>query len=412
MGRRAWPEEAWLRARAVGSSGSAWVRFTSVWILCAAWGAATEGPWVREKLEALDRAVESAVMLGQCPGAVVWVEYAGAVHERAFGWRSLEPDREAMTFDTIFDLASLTKVVATTPAVMQLVEAGLLELDRPVAWYWPEFGRSGKQGITVRQLLTHTSGLRPGLKLGPGTGGREAVLLQLCEEVPMEPPGAVFRYSDLNFIVLGELVERVSALPFEVFCRRRLFAPLGMRDTGFQPGPEERQRVAPTERLEDGTILRGTVHDPTARRMGGVAGHAGLFSTGSDLARFARMLLQGGELDGVRVLRPDTVRLMTSVQVWAGPGVRRALGWDMESPYSSARGRWFSPESYGHTGWTGTSLWVDPTLRMFVILLANRNHPVARGDLRTLRYQVATLAAEAVGAGAVDRSEVERVPGR
>lgn len=295
-----------------------------------------------------------------------------------------------MAEDTVFDAASLTKVVATTAAVMVLIERGQLALDAPAARYWPEFGRHGKEVITVRHLLTHCSGLRAGLPDGPT--GREAVLDQACEEKPTGTPGTRFRYSDINFIVLGELVQRVSGRPFETFCLEAVFRPLGMRDTAFMPATSAVSRIAPTER----NVPRGVVHDPTARRMGGVAGHAGLFTTASDLARFARMLVRGGELDGVRLLQSETVRLMTTPQSPDAVWELRGLGWDIDSPYAGPRGARFSSRSYGHTGWTGGSLWIDPWAQAFVIFLSNRNHPTEAGNVIGLRRTLGTLAAEAL----------------
>ena len=355
-----------------------------------------EGVFSLDKLREVDATIESAIAAGQCPGGVLWLEREGQAYVRAYGRRALEPEPEPMTEDTVFDVASLTKVIATAPAVMVLVEHGLLELDQPVARYWPEFGREGKEQLTLRHLLTHTSGLRAGFASRPEWSGAAAALAKICEEKPLAPAGSAFVYSDLNFIVLGEVVRRVSGQPLDEFCQQWLFRPLRMRQTRFRPGPELLARVAPTERLPSGEVLRGTVHDPTARRMGGVAGHAGLFSTAEDLAHFARMLLRLGAVDGWPLLRPETVRLMTSVQTPALLPVRRGLGWDIDSPYSAPRGRWFPLGSYGHTGWTGCSLWIDPSSGTFVLFLSNRNHPTERGNLQELRYQLGTLAAEAV----------------
>jgi uncharacterized protein YbbC (DUF1343 family)/CubicO group peptidase (beta-lactamase class C family) len=346
-----------------------------------------------EKLAELDAAITLAIADGRCPGGVLWLERAGAVHQRAFGLRALEPAREAMSAETVFDAASLTKVIATTTAVLQLSERGALSLDARVSEILPEFRGAGKEAITLRQLLTHTSGLRAGLPSKPAWSGAAEALARACAEPRPDPPGTVFRYSDLNFILLGEVVRRVSGRALDVYCAAEIFGPLRMRDTGFLPG--EKARVAPTERLTDG-VLRGVVHDPTARRMGGVAGHAGLFTTAADLARFARMLLGGGELEGVRVLRAETVAAMTRVQTPAAVAARRGLGWDIDSPYALPRGAWFPIGSFGHTGWTGTSLWIDPFSHTFVIFLSNRNHPTESGNVSALRRALGTLAAEAV----------------
>ncbi len=350
-----------------------------------------------EKLAEIDRIAGSHVAAGELPGGVIWLEHHGSSHPFTFGNRTVEPAREAMTVDTLFDAASLTKVIATTPSILRLVESGRLDLDDPVARHLPAFAAHGKVGITVRHLLTHTSGLRPGLPAGGDWSGPAAALALACAETPTQPPGTRFVYSDINFIVLGELVRARSGRPLDEFARAEVFRPLGMLDTGYLPLANGFPvgRIAPTERQSNGACLRGIVHDPTARRMGGVAGHAGLFTTAADLARYGRMLLHQGELDGHRILRRETVAAMTSLQTGAGIPAR-GLGWDIDSPYAGPRGRHFGAGSYGHTGWTGTSLWIDPPSDTFIILLSNRNHPTEAGDVRTLRRELGTLAAEAL----------------
>jgi len=351
-----------------------------------------------EKLAEMDAEIGSAIEAGKLPGGVLWLEHRGGVHRSALGDRAVEPGREPMTLDTVFDAASLTKVLATTPAVMWLVERGKVDPEASVARYLPGFGVNGKEDITVRQLLTHTSGLRPGIGRGNGWKGWDGALTEAFREKPTHAPGTRFVYSDINFIVLGELVRKVSGRPLDLLVRDEIYRPLRMGDTGFLPEGAEvgwMGRVAPTERLGDGTVLRGVVHDPTARNMGGVAGHAGLFTTAQDVARFARMLLNGGELEGRRVFQPETVRWMTSVQ--SPPGLpARGFGWDIDSPYAGPRGAHFGGRSYGHTGWTGTSLWIDPETATFVVFLSNRNHPTESGDVRALRRKLGTLGAEAL----------------
>lgn len=352
-----------------------------------------ESNFRKEKLQALDAAIGDAVAAKRCPGAVLWLERNGVAYHQAYGLRSVEPVEEPMTEDTIFDAASLTKVIATTPAIMMLVEQGKIDLDHPVHTYIDEFRREGKEAITVRHLMTHTSGLRAGL--APLPEGTQSAIQMACQEKLANPVGTKFVYSDINFILLGEIVHRVSGRPLEVFVAEEIFAPLKMRDTGYLPLLEARQRIAPTER-EGERILRGVVHDPTARRMDRVAGHAGVFTTAADLARYARMMLNQGELDGVRLFRPETVRLMTSVQSPAAVSARRGLGWDIDTAYSGPRGALFPLGSYGHTGFTGTAIWIDPYSKTFVILLTNSVHPTRKGDVRALRRTVGTLAAEAV----------------
>lgn len=347
-----------------------------------------------EKIRELDAAIIQAIADGKCPGGVLWLEHAGAAYHRAYGNRCVEPSVEPMTEETIFDAASLTKVIATTTAVMLLVEKEQVKLEEKVQAYLPEFTGDGREKITVRQLLTHTSGLRPDLPPG-GPPGYQATLDRVFRERPTTAPDAAFRYSDLNFILLGAMVARVSGKPLDEFCAERIFGPLKMSDTMFRPPATLQGRIAPTTR----ETPRGLVHDPTAQLMGGVAGHAGLFTTTADLARFARMLLGHGSLDGVQLLRPETVQLMTTVQTPAALTDRRGLGWDIDSRYAGPRGTAFPIGSYGHSGWTGGSLWIDPASETFVIFLSNRNHPTEAGNVIALRKVIGTLAAEAVGMG-------------
>ncbi len=265
------------------------------------------------RLAEMDAAITNAIAEKDIPGAVLWVERQGLTYHKAFGRRALVPSSEPMGEDTIFDAASLTKVIATTPAVMLLIERGQLKPDDTVRTHITEFRGEGSEGITIRHLLTHTSGLRPGLPARPEWAGYEAGIARACVENPTNAPGTVFRYSDINFILLGEVVQRVSKRALNEFVAAEIYAPLRMRDTGYLPPASQLARIAPTEQTTNG-MLRGVVHDPTARRMGGVAGHAGLFTTAADLARFCRMMLNEGELDGVRLFKPETVKRMTSVQ--------------------------------------------------------------------------------------------------
>ncbi len=370
--------------------------------------AADAAPLDSVRLARIDDAVEAAVADGDLPGAVVLVWSQGrTAYLKAFGRRAVEPQSEPMTVDTIFDLASLTKVVATTTAVMMLVEEGRVRLRAPVAEYLPGFGRHGKERITVGQLLAHVSGLRPDLDLEQEFDGRETALEHTFDERPVAAPGERFVYSDLNFMLLGEIVARVSGQPLDEFAARRIFEPLGMGETMFLPPAALAGRIAPTEACvgvewpcradaADAVMLRGAVHDPTARRMGGVAGHAGLFSTAADLARFGEMVLGGGVREGVRILAPLTVARMTAPATPPGMGDVRGLGWDIDSRYSANRGDLFPVGSFGHTGFTGTSIWIDPSSRTFVVFLSNRVHPTGGGRVVALRGRVATLAAAAV----------------
>jgi uncharacterized protein YbbC (DUF1343 family)/CubicO group peptidase (beta-lactamase class C family) len=352
-------------------------------------------PFYAPKLVEMDEVINQAIADKRCPGAVLWLEHRGVTYHKAYGHRALVPAEEPMTEDTIFDAASLTKVIACTPAVMLLVERGQLNLDEHVQTYIPEFKGEGKEAITVRQLMLHISGLRGDIETGTDWQGQQAAIEKACAEKLQSAPGTAFRYSDINFFLLGEIVQRVSHTPLEEFVAREIYRPLKMTDTSYLPPQAKLARIAPTE-VVNGSPYRGVVHDPTARHMGGVAGHAGLFTTAPDLARYARMLLNRGSLDGVRIFKPETVDLMTSVQSPASIKARRGLGWDIDSGYSGPRGKLFPVGSYGHTGWTGTSLWIDPFSQTFVIFLSNRNHPDESGNVGPLRAQLGTLAAEAV----------------
>jgi uncharacterized protein YbbC (DUF1343 family)/CubicO group peptidase (beta-lactamase class C family) len=347
------------------------------------------------KLAEIDAAITSAIASNKLPGGVLWIEHKHAIYHRAYGDRCVDPV-EPMTEDTIFDAASLTKVIATTSSLMVLYDRGQLDIDAPISKYLHEFNRPSQQPITVRQLLTHTSGLRPDLdhtEADPWHGYDEGIRRALLEQ-PITAPGTTFRYSDINFELLGEIVHRVSGKPLNEFAEAEVFKPLGMKDSRFLPPKSEINHIAPTTR-EGNAFVRGIVHDPTARWMNGVAGHAGLFTTASDLARFSRMMLNLGELDGKRIIKSETVSLFTSVQ--SPPGLpRRGLGWDIDSPYAGPRGKIFPIGSYGHSGWTGTSIWIDPFSKSFVIFLSNRNHPTEAGNVLRLRYQLATLTAEAI----------------
>jgi uncharacterized protein YbbC (DUF1343 family)/CubicO group peptidase (beta-lactamase class C family) len=366
-----------------------------VLLLTQTLGASLETTFFPEKLAQMDLEIQQNISSNKLPGGVLWFERNGAIHHKAFGNRAVVPRREEMTEDTIFDAASLTKVLATAPSIMLLMERGKIELDAPLVRYLPEFKSNGKDAITIRHLMTHTSGLPSGLPRDPPWQGYATGIKIASEETLTAPPGTIFHYSDINFIILGEVVRRVSGMPLNEFTQREFYTPLKMVDTGFLPAASKMDRIAPTEKQGD-RVLRGVVHDPTSRLMGGVAGHAGLFTTASDLARFARFMLNLGELDGVRIFKPETIRLMTSVQSPPAVPARRALGWDIDSPYAGPRGKILPIGSYGHTGWTGTSIWIDPFSRAFVILLSNRNHPDESGNVIGLRSRLGTIAGEAV----------------
>jgi uncharacterized protein YbbC (DUF1343 family)/CubicO group peptidase (beta-lactamase class C family) len=354
-------------------------------------------PVAAARMGAVDAVIERVMHDGAIPGAVLLIGHDGQViYRKAYGERALEPRREPMTLDTIFDLASLTKVIVTTPAVMQLVEQGKVRLNDPVAKYLPEFAQNGKEDITVRQLLTHYSGLAPDLDLKTAWEGKETAYRMAFAETPQDAPGSKFSYSDINFIVLGALVERVSGETLDEYAARHIFQPLKMARTRFLPPLDRRagwiEKIAPTQYDENEHMLRGLVHDPTARRMGGVAGQAGLFSTGDDLAKFAQALLNGGG----GILSALSVEKMTRPEQPPSAPVLRGFGWDIDSPYSSNRGDLLPVGGYGHTGFTGTSMWIDPTTQTYIILLTNAVHPRGKANAIALRSKVATAVAAAL----------------
>lgn len=372
---------------------------------------ADDAAFKADKLAAVDAEITRAIHDGMIVGAALWVERKGTSHHRAYGNRALQPTIEVMTEDTIFDAASVTKAVATATAAMLCVERGLMRLDDPVSRFLPEFTGEGREKITLKHLLLHTSGLQVNLNgtQKPFSHSPAEAYAQACREMPLFEPGSAFSYSSVGSMVLGMAIKRASGRAFDAFCTAEIFQPLKMHDTLFRPSGEVLKRVAPSSAPQ-----RGSVDDTVAREMGGVSGHASLFTTTGDLARFARMMLNGGELDGVRLFKPETIQLMTRVQ--SPPDLRspdaknlpvkRGLGWDIDTPYrtpphdySLARGALFPIGSYGHTGWTGQMLWIDPFSETFIVFLCNRYIPGGkdtRSAVSKLHHRLSTLAAEAV----------------
>ncbi|HEV7396022.1 MAG TPA: exo-beta-N-acetylmuramidase NamZ domain-containing protein [Pyrinomonadaceae bacterium] len=365
------------------------------------------------RLSEMDAVIADAIGKHQLPGAVVLVSRKSeTVWQKAYGERSIDPQHEPMTVDTIFDLASLTKVVATATSIMILVERGKVRLSDPLSHYIPEITGEGRERITIELLLTHRAGYAPDFDLKERWSGYDEAIKRLIKEPLRNQPGSRFVYSDISFIALGEVVRRVSGMKLDEFARKNIFAPLGMRATGFRPAADLKSRIAPTERRRsqlsylgdsasnagsDGDRwLRGEVHDPTAYRMDGVAGHAGLFSTAHDLSIYCQMILNGGQHHGVRILSPLTIAEMTRPRLVADQGWTRGLGWDINTSFSTNRGDLFPLGSFGHTGFTGTSVWIDPATDMFVIFLSNRVHPDGKGDVGPLRGRVASIVAASV----------------
>lgn len=343
----------------------------------------------------LDSVGEAAIADRAASGIALAVgRYGRLVHLKGYGRTDWPQGATPVDERTLWDIASLTKVVATTTAAMILEEELRLDLDRPVAFYLPALSDSAKAGITVRMLLTHRGGLEAGAPLHRTFRGREQYLEQINLRPLKSLPGTRTEYSDWDLVLLQLVVERITGQPLDQFVEERIFRPLGMADTRYRPDAALRSRIAATEDAVDrGGLIWGVVHDPNAWAMGGVAGHAGLFSTARDLSVFAQMLLNGGEYNGVRILRPATIARWTAPQ---GPGSSRALGWDTPSGKSSA-GRFFGPRSFGHTGYTGTSLWVDPERGTFVVLLTNRVNPSSANQKHVaLRRTVADAVQAAI----------------
>jgi len=353
-------------------------------------------PDVQQRLSgAISSIVADEMTAGHIHGAVIVAGIDGHIAFRgAFGDRMISPHREPMTLDTIFDLASLTKVVATTTAIMQLQEQGRLELDQPISRYWPEFAQNGKAAITIADLLTHYSGLPPDLPTPPSYKDYATALQEIAGLALAHSDTPQFSYSDIDFVVLGEIVRRVSGLSLDRYCARHIFPQMEMRSTTFQITGQLRPQTAPAD-VEAGELIWGQVQDPMARQMGGVAGHAGLFSTASDLTHFAQMLLNGGIYHDRRILSASSVRAMTHPQSPPGQAALRGYGWDIDSPYSGLFSPSLSPASYGHTGYTGTALWIDPASHSFLLILTNRLHPDGSGSARMLEQRLAAAMGEA-----------------
>jgi CubicO group peptidase (beta-lactamase class C family) len=300
-----------------------------------------------------------------------------------------------MTTDTVFDMASITKPMATSTSILLLIERGQLRLSDKVATLIPEFAVNDKEGITIQDLLIHQSGLLADNPIADYSDGPATAMRRIFELKLLNPTGSKFVYSDVNFILLGEIVRRVSGKNVHEFSQANIFRPLGMTSTGYLPNEHLRARAALTEQRA-GQWMRGEVHDPRAFKLGGVAGHAGLFSTAEDVAVYAQMMLGRGEYNGVRVLSAETVATMTrSYRVSSGT---RGLGWDKRTPYSSNRGSAFSDAAFGHGGFTGTVLWIDPELDLFFVFLSNRVHPDGKGAVNPLAGRIATAISAAIRA--------------
>jgi uncharacterized protein YbbC (DUF1343 family)/CubicO group peptidase (beta-lactamase class C family) len=360
------------------------------------------------RLARIDAQVEAAIQHGDCPGAVVVVIHGDAVvYRKAFGTRD---GKTPMTPDTVFDLASITKPVATATSVMVLLEQGKLRLSDKVAKHWPEFAANGKQDVSVEHCLLHTTGLIADNAIADYSAGKPTAFVNIANLKLEAPAGTRFKYSDVGFLVLGELVERLGKQPLNEFAQANIFTPIGMTNTGYLPNDELKKRCAPTGTRDTKTIL-GEVHDPRAFAVGGVAGHAGLFGTADDLAKYCRMLLRGGELDGKRVLGNLTVKLFTDARAVPLSGLR-SCGWDVDTSFSAQRGELFpAGDGFGHTGFTGTSIWVDPTSQTATIILTNRTFISEKASVAELRRQLGTIVASSVAPCPRPATSPKQVPG-
>lgn len=348
--------------------------------------------------DAVDAVIERAIEAGACPGAELFVgQGESTLYHKTYGQRQVKPQAEPTAPCLVYDLASLTKPVATATSIMILHDRGKLDVNDPVAKYIPRFAQNGKEGVTIAQCLTHTAGFVADNPMSDYRDGGDRAVERIIDGPLARKPGEKFVYSDVGYIVLGELVRKVDGRTLDQFAAEEIFAPLSMTRTTFKPNSGYTAILVPTEPI-DGEYRPGVVHDPRARAMGGVAGHAGLFGPAADLARYCQMLLNGGELEGKRILKAETVRMMLQPRPSPDDQVLRTYGFDVVSPYDSPRGEHFPKgASFGHTGFTGGSIWVDPTSKTYVILLTSRLHPDGNGDVKKLRHDVATAVAEAIG---------------
>lgn len=350
-----------------------------------------------DHLKHIDKIVAEGLRRKLMPGCVVLLARdQRVVFLKAYGSKQVKPTVEPMTTDTVFDMASITKPVAAATSVMKLVEQGRLDITAPVAKYIPEFAARGKGEVTVFQLLTHQAGLIPDNSIKDYADGPAKAFERIYNLKFYTAPGTKFVYTDVGFILLADIVKRVSGMNVDAFARKHVFVPLGMQETGYLPPDTLTRRAAPTEQRNN-KWMRGEVHDPRAFRLGGIAGHAGLFSTADDLAVYAAMMKNGGRLNGVRVLNESTIEQMT--RAYRIPdGNQRGLGWDKQSGFSYNRGDLMTQSAFGHGGFTGTVLWMDPQLDLTFVFLSNRVHPDGKGSVNRLAARIATVAAAAIDA--------------
>lgn len=350
------------------------------------------------KFKPLSEFIRARVHEGLIPGAVVAAGRGGRlVYHAAHGFRALRPRRERMTLTTIFDLASLTKVMATAPVLVEHAARGAWSLLDPLERHLPEMAGTEVGRVPLHRLLTHTAGFVPDNPMADYSRSKRALFAAIAREPLEAPPGSRFIYSDVGYVLAQGVAERRLRRGLEELATELIFEPLRFRDTRYGTQRKDRGRVAPTEKVE-GKWIRGTVHDPRTRTkaLAGIGGHAGMFGTAREVARFCQMILAQGRMGRRRILAEETVRAMTTDQCEGNLGVRRGFGFDIESPYSAPRGAVFSRSSFGHSGWTGVSLWIDPEMDAYLVLLTNAIHPDGHKDLKAFRYEAATLAGKAM----------------
>ena len=345
----------------------------------------------RQRFTGIDRVIEEEIAKGNFPGAVVLVgQQDNIVYWQAFGNEVVDPCDEPAGKNTIFDLASMTKPIATAASIMILRDRKAIQLDDDVSKYLPAFACNGKEHVRIEHLLTHTSGLpaytnAAELKEQFGSPCPDKVIEKICALEAVSKPGEEFRYSCLGYITLARIIETVSGKSIGDFCRKNIFAPLGMKDTTYNPPEAWEQDIAAAEVI-DGLALRGTVHDPLARLMAGLSGNAGLFSNAYDLSIYCRMLLNGGKWHGKRILSPEAVTLLTAERMHG-----RACGFDVNSTYAWVKGSYAPEQAFCHTGYTGTSIVCDPASKTFIIILANRVHPNDDGTTKPVRIKISDI---------------------
>lgn len=343
----------------------------------------------------IDNVMQTAIRKKQIPGGVVLIMHRGSIiYHKAFGNLMVKPNHIKTQKNSVYDLASLTKLFTAT-LIMRLHEEGIIDVTKPVATYLKSFAIPDKNNITIEQLLTHRSGLPAGIPVEDFTAGQSAAVDKIAATPLKYHPGTNFLYSDLGPIVAGYLAEHVTSKPLASLFKEYIFTPLDLQQTAVHPSPRFLNHIAACD-FENGTLVHGRVHDPRAHALGDCAGNAGIFATAADVAKFGQLFLNGGKYKGKQLLSATSIRAMTAPDKSLPEDEQRGIGFDINTKYSLPRGKLFAKNSFGHTGFTGTSLWIDPTTQTIVVLLTNRLHPDGKGDVKKLRSSIGTLAAQLV----------------